>query len=54
MLTLSDKVVHAYSLGSGRIEDGMEMIRIAAGLTETEPVKVAYADQYQFYIPTQA
>ncbi|MGB2304510.1 MAG: trimethylamine methyltransferase family protein, partial [Candidatus Puniceispirillales bacterium] len=36
MLTLSDKVVHAYSLGSGRIEDGMEMIRIAAGLTETE------------------
>ena len=36
MLTLSDKAVHAYSLGSGRINDGMEMTRIAAGLTEAE------------------
>ena len=36
MLTLSDKVIHAYSLGSGRIEDGMEMTRIAAGLTSSE------------------
>ena len=36
MLTLTDKVVHAYSLGPERIEDGMEMARIAAGLTEDE------------------
>ena len=36
MLTLTDKVVHAYSLGPERIEDGMEMVRIAAGLTEAE------------------
>ena len=35
-LTLSDKVVHAYSLGPERIEDVMEMVRIAAGLTEAE------------------
>lgn len=35
-LTLSDKVVHAYSLGSGRIEDAMEMVRIAGGLSEAE------------------
>lgn len=36
MLTLSDKVVHAYSLGSERIEDAMEMVRIATGLTHEE------------------
>ena len=36
MLTLTDKVVHAYSLGPERIEDGMEMVRIAGGLTEEE------------------
>lgn len=36
MLTLSDKVVHAYSLGSERIEDAMDMVRIGAGLTEEE------------------
>lgn len=35
-LTLTDKAVHAYSLGRERIEDGMEMVRIAAGLTEDE------------------
>lgn len=33
MLLLTDKVVHAYSLGPERIEDGMEMARIAAGVT---------------------
>ena len=33
-LTLTDKVVQAYSLGSERIEDAMEMIRIAAGVSE--------------------
>ncbi len=33
-ITLSDKVIHAYSLGPERIEDGMEMIRIGSGLSE--------------------
>ena len=33
MLTLTDKVVHAYALGTDRIEDAMEMVRIGAGLT---------------------
>ena len=32
-LTLTDKVVHAYSLGTERIEDAMEMVRIGSGLT---------------------
>ena len=36
MLTLSDKVIHAYSLGPERVEDVMEMTRIAAGLTHEE------------------
>lgn len=35
-LTLTDKVVHAYSLGTERIEDAMEMVRIAGGLTHEE------------------
>ncbi|MCE2516340.1 MAG: trimethylamine methyltransferase family protein [Alphaproteobacteria bacterium] len=35
-LTLTDKVMHAYSLGPERIEDAMEMVRIAAGQTEDE------------------
>ena len=35
-LTLTDKVVHAYSLGAERVEDVMEMTRIAGGLTEAE------------------
>ena len=35
-LTLCDKVVHAYSLGSERVEDVMEMVRISAGLTHSE------------------
>ena len=30
-LTLTDKVAHAYSLGAERVEDVMEMIRIAGG-----------------------
>ncbi len=33
LLTLTDKLVHAYSLGVERVEDAMEMVRIAAGLT---------------------
>ncbi|MEM9756520.1 MAG: trimethylamine methyltransferase family protein, partial [Pseudomonadota bacterium] len=32
-LTLTDKVAHAYSLGAERVEDVMEMVRIAGGLT---------------------
>jgi trimethylamine--corrinoid protein Co-methyltransferase len=35
-LVLSDKVVHAYSLGKERVEDVMEMVRIAGGLTWEE------------------
>jgi len=35
-LTLTDKIVHAYSLGPERVEDAIEMVRIAAGLNETE------------------
>ena len=35
-LTITDKVVHAYSLGAERVEDVMEMVKIAAGLTEDE------------------
>ncbi len=33
MLTLTDKAVHAYCLGKERVEDAMEMVRIAAGLS---------------------
>ena len=33
-LTLTDKVAHAYSLGKERVEDVMEMVRIAAGLDD--------------------
>ena len=36
ILTLTDKVLHAYSLGPERIEDVMEMTRIAAGLSQNE------------------
>ena len=36
MLTISDKVVHGYSLGTERIEDVMEMVRIAGGLSDAE------------------
>jgi len=35
-LTLTDKVAHAYSLGPERVEDVMEMVRIAGGLTHEE------------------
>ncbi|MDH3380915.1 MAG: trimethylamine methyltransferase family protein, partial [Gammaproteobacteria bacterium] len=35
-LTLTDKVIHAYSLGKERVEDVMEMVRIAGGLTDEE------------------
>ena len=35
-LTLTDKAVHAYSLGKERVEDVMEMTRIAGGLTHEE------------------
>ena len=35
-LLLTDKVCHAYSLGSERVEDAIEMVRIASGLKEEE------------------
>lgn len=35
-LTLTDKVVHTYSLGKERVEDAMEMVRIAGGLSHEE------------------
>ncbi len=35
-LTLTDKVMHTYSLGRERVEDVMEMVKIATGLTEEE------------------
>ena len=36
MLTLTDKAIHGYALGPERIEDVMDMVRIAGGLTEDE------------------
>jgi len=35
-LTLTDKVMHAYSLGKERVEDVMEMVRISQGLSYQE------------------
>jgi trimethylamine--corrinoid protein Co-methyltransferase len=35
-LVLTDKVVHAYSLGAERVEDVMEMTRLAGGLSHAE------------------
>jgi trimethylamine--corrinoid protein Co-methyltransferase len=35
-LVLTDKVCHAYSLGAERVEDAMEMVRIAGGLSHDE------------------
>ncbi|WP_322866483.1 trimethylamine methyltransferase family protein [Aquicoccus sp. G2-2] len=35
-LTLTDKVVHTYSLGKERVEDAMEMVRIAGGHSQEE------------------
>jgi len=35
-LTLTDKVAHAYALGAERVDDVMEMVRIAGGLTDAE------------------
>ena len=35
-LTITDKVVHAYSLGKERVEDVMEMVRIAGGMTHEQ------------------
>ena len=35
-LVLTDKVTHAYSLGKERVEDVMEMVKIAGGLSEEE------------------
>ena len=35
-LTITDKVMHAYSLGKERVEDVMEMVRIAGGLSHED------------------
>lgn len=35
-LTITDKVVHAYSLGPERVDDVMEMVRLAGGLSHAE------------------
>ena len=35
-LILTDKVCHAYSLGPERVEDALEMAKIASGLSEAE------------------
>ncbi len=35
-ITLTDKAWHCYSLGNGRVEDGLEMIRIARGISENQ------------------
>ena len=35
-LTLTDKVMHAYSLGRERVEDVIEMVKIGGGLSEEE------------------
>ncbi len=35
-LTLTDKVCHAYSLGKERVEDVMEMVKIAGGFSEED------------------
>ena len=35
-LTLTDKVMHAYSLGKERVEDVMEMVRISGGWTDDD------------------
>ena len=35
-LTLTDKVCHAYSLGKERVEDAMEMVRIAGGFSDLQ------------------
>jgi len=35
-LMLTDKAVHAYCLGKERVEDVMEMVRIAGGMTDEE------------------
>src|SRR5688572_4402590 len=35
-LTLTDKVCHAYSLGPARVDDAMDMVRIAGGLNHKE------------------
>lgn len=35
-ITLTEKPWHVYSLGNGKVEDGLEMIRIARGISEDQ------------------
>ena len=54
-LTLTDKVVHAYSLGAERVEDVIEMARIASGLAAgrvREPAPPLH--QHQLLLAAQA
>ena len=51
MLTLTDKTVHGYSLGTERIEDSMEMVRLAGGFSEAEfTATPRNVHQYQFHL----
>ena len=52
-LTLTDKVAHAYSLGKERVEDVMEMVRIAGGLTHEEFGAAADVHKHQFDIAAE-
>ena len=54
-LTLTDKVTHAYSLGSERVDDVLEMARIASGLPEDEVlVPATYLHQHQLLFAAEA
>ncbi len=54
-MMLTDKVAHAYSLGKERVEDVMEMVKIAGGLTEEEfAVQAAHVYQHQLDLAAQA
>ena len=54
-LTLTDKVVHAYSLGKERVEDAMEMVRIAGG-PHARGVRglAAHVHQHQLLLAAEA
>ena len=53
-LILTDKVVHAYSLGKERVEDVMEMTRIAGGLSHEEfNAQPPHVYQHQFHLPAE-
>ncbi len=54
-LTLTDKVCHAYALGKERVEDVMEMVRIAGGLTPRGVRRhAAHVHQHQLGLAAEA